>query len=302
MTPDTFYGLRQRAVLVQAIREFFNRRDYLEVATPVRIPAPAPEAHILPEPAGAWYLQTSPELCMKRLLAAGIPRIFQICPCFRHGERGQLHLPEFTLLEWYRAGIDYGALMDECEELVCFCADRLGLGKMIAAGAGSVSLDDGFERLTVADAFARHATISPEQALAADIFDEILVRDVEPRLGMERPTFLQDYPAELGALARLKADEPGVAERFELYINGMELANGFSELADAAEQRRRFVLERERMAALGRPPGPMPEPFLRELPAMGPAAGIALGVERLVMVLAGIESIDQVVAFTPEAL
>ena len=294
--------LWQRAALIQSLRVFFIDRGYLEVDTPVRIPAPAPELHIEAEPAGDWYLQTSPELCMKRLLAAGIPKIFQICNCFRRQERGHRHLPEFAMLEWYRVASDYRDLMAECEELFRFVAERLGLGGRLMVAGEEVALDGPWERLTVAEAFRRHASLSVAEALADDCFDEVLVRDVEPRLGRRRPTFLCDYPAELGALARLKPDDPTVAERFEIYIAGLELANGFSELADPVEQRRRFEQERAAMARLGRVPGPMPEPFLGALSSMGPAAGIALGIDRLVMLVVGADTIDQVVPFSPESL
>jgi len=296
------YGLQTRAVLVQALRCFFIDHGYLEVETPIRIPAPAPEAHIEPFASESWFLQTSPELCMKRLLAAGIPRIFQICKCFRKGERGGKHLPEFTMLEWYGAGEDYRDLMRQCEELFRHLALTFGRGGSILSGGREVSLAGEWERLTVADAFLRHAPFSMEEALSRDLFDEILVVHVEPHLGLGRPTFLCDYPAELGALARLKPEDPRFAERFELYVGGLELANGFSELTDPAEQRARFLAEQEAIRLLSRRPGPLPEPFLDDLSAMPPAAGIALGVDRLVMLFAGADSIDQVVAFPPESL
>lgn len=295
-------GLRLRAVLVQALRAFFQARDCLEVETPIRIPAPAPEPHIRPLASEEWFLQTSPELCMKRLLAAGIPSLFQICKCFRAEERGNRHLTEFTMLEWYRAGEDYRFLMAECEELFRHLARALGRGDSLRFRGRCVSLAGPWERLSVAEAFRRHAPCTLEQALERDLFDEMLVVHVEPRLGLITPTFLHDYPAELGALARLKPEDAAWAERFELYLNGMELANGFSELVDAAEQRQRFVLDQERIAAQGRVPAPLPEPFLRDLAAMPPAAGIAMGVDRLVMVFADADGIDQVVAFPPEKL
>ncbi len=295
-------GLQQRAALIQALRRFFIDRDYLEVDTPVRLPAVAPEHHISPEPADGWYLQTSPELCMKRLLAAGIPKLFQICHCFRKGERGGRHLSEFTMLEWYRAGIDYHELMKECEELLLFATEALGKGKRLNAAGNTISLDRPWQRITVSEAFARYAPYSMEQALADDMFDEAIVVHIEPNLGMERPTFLYDYPASLGALARLKKDDPTVAERFELYIGGLELANGFSELTDPEEQRARFAEARELIRQQGRDPGPLPEPFLKDLQRMPDAAGIALGIDRLAMVFAGAATIDEVIPFRPEDL
>lgn len=295
-------GLRQRAALIQAIRKFFIDRDYLEVDTPIRIPAPAPEAYIEPEPAGKWFLQTSPELCMKRLLAAGNSKLFQVCKCFRQGERGSKHLGEFTMLEWYRTGTDYFGLMAECEELLKFLCNTLGRGNSLSVSGNTIFVDMPWERFTVRDAFDQYAPISLNEALSRDAFDETLVTHIEPHLGINRPVFLYDYPASLGALAKIKQNDPNIAERFELYINGLELANGFSELTDAVEQRQRFEQEQEKIKSLGRHPTPMPERFLAELPNMEKTAGIALGVDRLAMVFADTETIDDVITFLPEEL
>ncbi|MBU4264180.1 MAG: EF-P lysine aminoacylase GenX [Proteobacteria bacterium] len=291
--------LSRRAEIIQSIRTFFINRGYLEVDTPIRLPCLIPEAHIEPEQSSGWFLQTSPEMCMKRLLAAGHREIFQICRCFRRNERGSRHLPEFTMLEWYRVGIDYIDLMAECAGLLRFVATRVDCPDRSAAAL--VAQAD-WQYLTVQQAFALFAPVSAEQALAEDSFDEILVRDVEPNLGRGRPTFLHDYPAALGSLARLKNGDNRVAERFELYVNGLELANGFSELTDADEQRLRFIRERALIEGQGRQPGPMPDRFLADLGELQSAAGIALGVDRLVMLLCGARSIDEVVAFTPENL
>lgn len=296
------HGLQLRAVLIQALRAFFIDRGYLEVDTPIRIPAPAPEAHIVPLTSEDWFLQTSPELCMKRLLAAGIPRIFQICKCFRKAERGDRHLPEFTMLEWYGAGSDYRDLMTDCEGLLRHLASATGKDGALEWQGRRIDLACEWERITVAEAFRRYAPCTVEEALRRDQFDEVLVEYVEPHLGIAAPTFLCDYPAVLGALARLSPTDPSVAERFELYVAGLELANGFSELVEPVEQRVRFLAEQETIRLLGRAPGPMPERFLDALEAMPSAAGIALGVDRLVMLFGGAERIDQVVAFTPESL
>jgi len=295
-------ALHLRAGLIQAIRRFFIARDYLEVETPHRIPAPAPESHIDAVPSGEWFLHPSPELCMKRLLAAGYGKIFQICRCWREGERGNLHVPEFTLLEWYRSGCDYRGLMEECEELILAISYSIGQGKGLLFRGYAIDLSRPWERVTVEEAFRRHATISMKEALEKDLFDEIMVRDIEPRLGIQKPTFACDYPRERGALARLKEDRPEIAERFELYIGGLEIANAFSELIDPEEQRRRFEAESARRRFLGKTVYPMPEKFLAELEAMPPSAGIALGVDRLVMVFLNASTIDEVVAFTPEEL
>jgi lysyl-tRNA synthetase class 2 len=294
--------LKQRASIIRAVRGFFEKRDYLEIDTPLRLPVLAPEVWVEPENSGDYFLQTSPELCMKRLLAADHSRIFQICHCFRKGERGKLHLPEFVMLEWYRTGIDYHHLMDECEELIKSVILDCDSGPLFPGLVGRFLLDGSFERLTVGAAFDRYAKCSVEEALSADRYEEVLVEQVEPNLGVGRPTFLYDYPASLASLARLKKDEPTVAERFELYLDGIELANGFSELVDPVEQRQRFEKDREAILASGRDPGPMPEKFLTALKDMPAAAGIALGLDRLVMVLTGAESIDEVVGFGPEEL
>ncbi|MBU0575716.1 MAG: EF-P lysine aminoacylase GenX [Proteobacteria bacterium] len=295
-------ALRLRARMIQAIRGFFLERDFLEIETPCRIPAPAPESHIDAVAEGEWFLHTSPELCMKRLLAAGYPKIFQICRCYRAGERGDLHLPEFTLLEWYRTGTDYRALMDDCESLIFSVAGELGFDGEVSWKGRVIRLQPPWERLTVREAFARHAPITVSEALSGDRFEEIMVCDIEPHLGMERPVFLYEYPAALGALARGKAGDPAVAERFELYIAGVELANAFSEFTDAEEQRQRFEEAGRSRRLQGGSVYPMPETFLAALPQMPPSAGIALGVDRLAMILAGKVRIDDVVAFTPESL
>ena len=291
-----------RARMVQAMRRFFIERNYLEVETPFRVPALIPEEHIDAVPCGDWFLHPSPELCMKRLLAAGFGRIFQICKCFREGEKGVLHLPEFSILEWYRRDTDYTSLMQECRELITFTACALDCGSSIVYQEKVVNLKEPWERLSVREAFDRYASMSPEDALRYDRFDEIMVRYIEPHLGNERPTFLYDYPVSLGALARAKKEDPTVAERFELYIAGIELANAFSELTDIDEQRLRFKKTQEYRSSMGRPVYPVSERFLRALDTMPESAGIALGVDRLAMIFTNSTSIDEVVAFTPELL
>jgi lysyl-tRNA synthetase class 2 len=294
--------LHRRAAVLSAVRTFFNAQGYLEVETPNRIPAPAPEAHIEAQAAGEGYLHTSPELCMKRLLAAGFSRIYQICKCYRRGERGRRHLPEMTMLEWYAAGHDYTHLMSQCEGLIPHAAQAVGLPARIDYQGQAIDLTPPWPRLTVEDAFRRHGDCSVAEALAGGRFDEVMGLMIEPRLGWGQPVFLCDYPAACGALARLKPGRPEVAERFELYIGGLELCNGFSELTDTAEQRRRFCAEMELRRAAGKAEYPIPEPFLAALATMPAAAGNALGLDRLVMLLTDAERIDQVVAFTPEEL
>ena len=295
-------NLALRARILSAIRAHFSGEGYLEVETPVRIPAPLPEAHIDAVPTDGGYLQTSPEACMKRLLAAGYPNIFQICRCFRKAERGARHLPEFTLLEWYDAGKDYRDLMDRCEALVCHVARRLGLNGPIAYGPRRIDLSPPWPRITVEEAFDRYADRSLARALSENRFDEVVALQIEPRLGLTRPVFVCDYPSAHGALARTRTDRPDRVERFELYVAGLELCNGFSELTDPVEQRRRFQLELDRRRRENLPPLPMPEPFLSALAHMPAAAGNAMGVDRLVMLFADAETIDEVTAFVPEEL
>lgn len=296
------HPLRLRADFIAGIRRFFLERDFLEVETPVRIPSPAPEEHIEAIPSGGWFLQTSPELCMKRLLAAGYPRIFQICKCFRADERGARHLPEFTMLEWYVAHFDYQQLMDQCEEMLRSVFQETGRGSSINWRNQNIPLASPWERITVQEAFERYAPVRVNEAMAQDRFDEILVEHIEPHLGCTRPTFLYDYPAGLAALARIKKNDPTVAERFELYIGGMELANGFSELTDEEEQRKRFEEALKAREAKNWSRFAMPQRFLTALKQMPPAAGIAVGIDRLVMLLADASSIDNVTAFPPEWL
>jgi lysyl-tRNA synthetase class 2 len=291
-------ALEARARIVQTIRAFFIAQDFLEVETPQRIPVNAPELHIDAVRSGAWSLHTSPELCMKRLLAAGYPRLFQICRVWREGERGGRHLPEFTLLEWYRGDADYLDLMDDCEALL----RALVPSGILTVRGTEIDLSPAWQRLTVAEAFAAYASLPLAQALAADRFDEILTSEVEPCLGQKQPTFLYDYPAELAALARRKAADPELAERFELYIAGIEIANAFSELTDPVEQRQRFTDDEAARRAQGKEPLPLPEKFLAELADLPPSAGIALGLDRLVMLLVGASTVDEVVAFPPEEL
>jgi len=291
-----------RARAIQSIRRFFIERGYLEVETPNLIPAPAPEVHIDAISAGRGFMHTSPELCMKRLLAAGYSRIFQICRCFRDGERGDLHLPEFTLLEWYCSGIDYTAVMEECEEMIRSVARELGFGDRIDYQGRMIDLEGPWERITVRKAFERYSPISMEEALELDRFDEIMVEEIEPGLNTDRPVFLYDFPASLAALARLKEDDPDLAERFELYMGGLELANAFSELSDVHEQTKRFEAARISRKRLGKREYPLPDNFLNELRQMPLSAGIALGVDRFVMLFANAARIDNVVSFTPEEL
>lgn len=298
--------LHLRAALIQAIRSFFQSKTFLEVDTPIRYPVIIPEENIVPLRSESAFLQTSPELCMKRLLAGGNPRIYQICKCFRREERGRYHLEEFTMLEWYREGVDYTALMDDCEQLLQQVGGALSA---VVAAEQSDRLRDlqpfveavgrPWQRITVMEAFQRHSPVSLEEALIQERFDEVLVEHVEPELGKQQPTILYDYPAVFGSLAKTKQGNASLVERFELYLRGVELANGFSELTDPVEQRVRFEQE---IAMIKQQQGeklPLPQSFLDDLDSIESAAGIALGVDRLFMLAFGVKSIDRAVSFSP---
>lgn len=239
---------------------------------------------------------------MKRLLAAGYPRIFQICKCFRAAERGNLHLPEFSMLEWYVAKFDYFQLMEQCETMLIAVFKEMDVAGNISWRNNEIDLTPPWERLTVAECFTKYAPLSCQEALKQDKFDEMMVEYIEPQLGVNRPVFMYDYPSGLAALAKIKEDDPTVAQRFELYMFGVELANGFSELTDAKEQLRRF--EKASQARLQKKWAdyPQSQKFLEALKSMPEAAGSALGIDRLAMLLTNITQIDDIVAFTPEML
>ena len=270
--------LSERARVLREIRAFFDARGFTEVETPVRIPAPAPEPHIDCPPSGDWFLRASPELQMKKLLAAGMERIYQIGPCFRAGEKGRRHSPEFTMLEWYRANADYSDIARDTEEL---------LAEVLKRDHADV------QRITVREAYLRWAGWDPVETWDQDRFDFDMATKIEPNLPKE-PLFLTDYPAPAASLARLKSDDPCVAERWELYVDGIELANAFTELIDSVEQRRRFELAREERRALGEADYPLDEEFLDALARMPPSGGVALGVDRLVMLACGVRDIGEV--------
>ena len=239
---------------------------------------------------------------MKRLLAAGFQRIFQICKCFRQAERGHRHLPEFTLLEWYCADSNYQDMMKECEALINSVAPKVGLKDTLVYQGDKIKLSPPWPRISVNDAFEKYGSSSLETALQRDQFDEIMVTQIEPHLGRNRPVFLCDYPASRGALAKLKPEDSRYAERFELYIGGVEICNAFSELTDPSEQRRRFEHEQDQRRKAGKPVYPQPEEFLTALKDLPTSAGNALGIDRLIMLFADAKQIDDVVTFTPEEL
>ena len=289
--------LRDAARAAAATRAFFAERGFVEVSTPLRVPAPGVDFHVDAVAASGQYLITSPELEMKRLLVGGMPRIFQLARVARADEQGPLHAPEFTMLEWYRAFTGLEAVLQDTEALVRSVVRSLaGEDDVFVLGHRKVNVGKPFERITVRDAFARYAGIKDAAKLAArdeDRYFELLVSRVEPALAdRPRPVFLTHYPISQAALSRPHPDDPTVAERAELYVGGVELCNAYGELTDPVEQRRRMADEAKRRKALKRAVYPLDEPFLASLvEGMPPSAGNALGFERLVMVATNRSSI-----------
>ncbi len=304
MTLNTkdFRHLEIRSLVIQAIRDFFTGNLYLEVETPIVCPCVIPESQIDPVTSEGWYLQASPELCMKRLLSKGFTKIFQICKCFRKNERGLHHLSELTLLEWYTKNDTYLDLMNQCQGLIKFIAARLNLDNQIKYQDKIINLNQAWQKLTVQQAFDLYADRSLNDALSEGSFDEIISFQIEPHLGNTNPCFLYNYPASLASLAKLLPDDPEYAQRFEFYMAGIELANGFTELTDPVEQKSRFEIENKIRRSQKKTVSSLPEKFLTDLEKMPNAAGIALGIDRLAMIFCNAPSIDGVVAFTPENL
>lgn len=314
--------LAARAAILAGIRSFFRERGFLEAETPARVVCPGLEPHLVALPAGPdRWLITSPELHLKRLVAAGAPRVFELARCWRGDERGTQHLTEFTLLEWYRAHEGLDALVEDCAALLPAAARAAGRDP--AGAVPGCDLTAAPERLTVREAFARDAGIDlaahrSREALADaarslglpvaddDTWDEVFFRiflaRVEPRLGRGRMTVLAEFPASQAALARVRDDGAWpVALRFELYAAGIELANAFDELTDPGEQRRRHEADRAARRAAGREAPALDEEFLAALEAgLPPCAGIALGVDRLVALVLGLEGARATVAFPDE--
>src|SRR5450755_105550 len=323
--------LAARSAITKAIRAWFDEQGFAEVETGILQVSPGNETHLhaprteLNSATGALatrYLRTSPEFACKKLLAAGEPRIFEFARVFRDRERGDLHLPEFTMLEWYRANATYDFVMADAVVIIAHAAQATGIGRWSFRGKSADPVAEP-ELLTVAAAFDRFAGIDllativegrgDRAALASaakgrvriadddtwsDIFSKVLVEHVEPHLGQGRLTVLFEYPAPEAALARAKASDPRVAERFEIYACGVELANGFGELTDAGEQRRRFTLAMDEKQRRYGERYPLDEDFLDALAKMPQASGVALGFDRLVMLSSGALRIDQVV-WTP---
>ena len=327
-----------RRAAVKAVRAYFQAEGFMEVETPAIQISPGVERHIRPfvtslndplasEDGAVRYLHASPEFAMKKLMAGGMTKIVQLARVWRNGERGPLHHPEFTMLEWYRADADYNVLMTDCEALlrgVMKAAERtLQAGELLRWQGLTCDPAKAAERLTVQEAFARHSGIDllatvddpaayapPPQKLAAaakaqglhvsdndtweDVFFRVMLERIEPKLGIGAPTILCAYPASLAALARRKPGEGRVAERFELYVCGVELVNAYSELTDAVEQRARFAHDRALHAELYGNAPPLDEDFLNAVGSLPPCAGAALGFDRLVMLASGATDITDV--------
>ena len=288
--------LRERAKIVRAIRRFFDEREFVEVETAVRIPAPAPEEHIdCPPVVGGGYLRASPELQMKKLLAAGMDKIYQIGPCFREGERGSRHNPEFTMIEWYRRGANYLDIKRDLESL---------RGGLVVADRRSGRAEGENILLRVRDAYLRYAGWDPwEGDWDQDRFDFDMATKIEPAIKeLGGGVFLMDYPPQAASLAKLTTTRPTTnnqrpttyAERWEFYWDGMELANCFTELCDLDEQKLRFEKAKETRKLLKEADYPIDSEFIDCLPKIENAAGVALGVDRLVMVLTKMKEISAV--------
>ena len=319
--------LQLRARIIQLIREFFVKDGFLEVETPILVPFAGQEPYLNPmrvrffdekNEGKEGYLITSPEYAHKKLLAVGFTKTFEITKAFRGGEHfGGLHNPEFTMIEWYRSHADYTSIMQDVEKLIQYVVSGMQArqhGKSeirnpkfetnskiessndltIKYQNKSIDLFSPWERLSVAEAFKRYADTNLEEVPDDDTFFKIFLTKIERKLGQTKPTILYGYPASMASLARVKDN---VAERFEVYIAGMELGNAFSELNDAVEQRQRFLEEQKLRKKLGKEIIPLDEDFLGAVGHMPPSAGIAFGIDRLVMLLTDVKTIEEVLAF-----
>jgi lysyl-tRNA synthetase class 2 len=293
-------NLDRRAKIFDLARAFFRGQGFIEIDTPIRSSAIAPEAEIEPFGSEGWFLSTSPELYMKRLLAAGYDRIFQISHCFRKGEKGKHHNPEFTLLEWYRLGADYMQMISDTEQLVMAVGGGLGTGGVIQYRNQSIDLTSPWHKVTVQDAFMSAAGWDPLKEPEPIKFDVDLVTRVIPSFPSNQPTVLLDYPSPMASLARLKPNNHAVAERAEVFIGGLELANAYSELNDAAEQEKRFKLEAQKIDREKQRKIKLPTKFLEAMAHLPDCGGIALGMDRLVMIFCNADSVAEVTAFTED--
>lgn len=319
-------NLVKRVQIIKGIRRFFDSKRFIEVETPALQISPGLEPHLKAfktcyegwegSDSQDYYLHTSPEFAMKKLLTAGMQKIYQIAPVFRNGERSETHHPEFKMLEWYRAGEEYTAIMEDVEGLIVSLADVFEIEE-IAYKGHVCHLREGFDRITVCEAFQKYAGIDLEdclgdrEALARqaidkwvrisdddhwdDLFFKIFLEKIEPFLGVEKPCVLYDYPISMAALSKMKEADSRFAERFEIYICGIELANAFTELTDPVEQKKRFEKDMDLKEKLYGERYPIDQDFIKALEfGMPESAGIALGVDRLVMLFTGAEKIEDV--------
>ncbi len=317
-------NLRKRSEITRTIRDFFWSQDFLEMETPHMVKVAGQEPYLSPfetnviDERGEVYkahLITSPEYSLKKIVSAGFPRIFEITKCFRNREQfGFLHNPEFTMLEWYRIDGDYSVLMDDIDKLLKFLYDHVG---------GLVTFDLPIQRLSMREAWENYCGLSLDDLLTVStlkqcsiergyaiqeneqfesLFNRIFLNEIEPNLGVATPTIVYDYPAEMASLSRLKSSDARYAERCELYIKGIEIANGFSELTDGVEQSKRLLEERELRRQLGNSVYDIDDDFVDAVSSLPPCTGIALGIDRLVMVLLGTQRIEDVIAFPADTL
>jgi lysyl-tRNA synthetase class 2 len=309
--------LAERAQILRRMRAFFDARDFIEIEAPILVPSPGLELHldafVIADSGEDRYLITSPEYQMKRLLAGGLERIYSLGKVFRRGEAGPQHNPEFTMLEWYRAGAGWEAIADDIEALVSSLADDFGVAGLARPWL-RISVADATERWagvridgdeplpSLRDKIGRAGHRVPADGAWDDVFFTMFLDAVEPHLGHEKPTLVYDWPRPLCALAREKPGDPRVVERFEVYAAGLELCNAFGELTDVAEQRRRLDSDLDERRRRGLPEYPIDEKFLTALTDMPPSSGIALGVDRVVMLLTGADDIRQVLAFADDEL
>ena len=311
------YNLRTQ--IIRLIREFFWSAGFVETDTPAALRLPGQEPYLNPvsvtlhderNDAHAFWLQTSPEYAMKKLLGAGYDKIFQICKCWRDGESfGGTHYPEFTMIEWYRGAADYREIMDDTEAMVKYVNQKLNIKDKKSVIVGE------WERVTMKELWKKYLNVDLDAYLTVekmgelarslgyavdendayeDVFFKIFLNKIEPNLGVERPMIVYEYPAQMAALARKCPSDNRYAERFEVYINGLELANAFGELTDADEQTRRFEDEQKQRTKLGKPVFPIDKELINALKCIPTAAGIALGVDRLVVILTGAGDINEV--------
>jgi lysyl-tRNA synthetase class 2 len=303
LTGSRLANLRMRHTLLQATRAFLDGEGLLEVETPAIVPCPGLDVHLdaieVLGARGPRWLHTSPEYQMKRLLSTTLPGIYQIGKAFRRGERGRLHEPEFTLLEWYRCLSDAAQMRRDTEQLVAHVTQRLLGDTKLRGVEAPVDVTPPWDCITVERAFDRYAGVTLDSVVDDDErFFRILVEKVEPELGRGRPVFLTHYPARMASLARLLPDDSRFGDRFEAYLDGIELCNGFSELIDPVEQRKRLEADRAAREKLGRSVYPIDERFMATLnEGIPPSGGNALGFDRLLMLVTGATHIDQVLAF-----